>query len=112
MVHRERYSVVGNAADQDERTYGLPVVIRVYSEPLEIGFYVLPANGVHGRSAGHGESIINVVHRVEFTRLITRSDDKRVVVALKQLLCLGEIGDLLAPVSLLVLRKARGLNLA
>src|SRR5205814_1684642 len=112
MVHRKRHAVVGKAADQDERIHGLPVVIGVCSKSLEIGFYFLPANRVHGCSAWHGESIIDVVHRVEFTRLITASDDKRVVIALKQLLGLGKIGDLLALVSLLILRKACGLNLA
>src|SRR5882762_5790443 len=112
MVNRERNSVVGNAADQDQRIYRLPVVIAVCAQSLEIRFGVLPSNGVHGSSARYGESIINVVPGLEFARLIARSDDKSVLVALNQLLGFGEIDDLLTLVSLLILGQARGLNLA
>src|SRR5437867_6419332 len=112
MVHWERDSVVGNAADQHERIYGLPVVIRVRSEALKIRFRILPANGVHGRSARHGESIINVIPGIEFARLIPRADNKCVGTALNQLLGFGEIGELLAPVSLLIPSQACRLNLA
>src|ERR1043165_8469989 len=112
MVHRERDSVVGNAANQDERVYGLPVVIRVRSEALKMRFRILPTNGVHGRSARKSEPIINIVHRVEFARLVTRAHNKCVGPVLNQLLGLGEIGDLPAPVSLLIRRRADRLNLA
>src|SRR6266496_2617370 len=112
MVYRERDPVIGNAADQDERIYGLPVVIRVRSQAFKVGLRILPTNGVGGRSARKSESIINVVHRIEFARLITRAYNKCVGTALNHLLGFGEIGDLLALVSLLVLSQACRLNLA
>src|SRR6266540_5355121 len=102
MVYRKRDPVIGNAADQDERIYGLPVVIRVRSQAFKVGFRMLPTNGVGGRSARKSESIINVILRIEFARLVTRADNKCVGTALNQLLGFGEIGDLLALVSLLI----------
>src|SRR5947209_20586239 len=112
MVHWEPDPVVGNAADHYERVYGLPVVIRVRSEAFKARFRVLPTNRVHGRSARHGESIINVIPGIEFARLIPRADNKCVGTALNQLLGFGEIGDLLALVSLLIPSQACRLNLA
>src|SRR5438093_13052092 len=112
MVHWERDSVVGNAADQHERIYGLPVVIPVRPEAFKVRFRILPTNGVGGRSARKSESIINLVPRLEFARLITRADNKCVGTALNQLLGFGEIGDLLALVSLLIPSQACRLNLA
>src|SRR5439155_23070048 len=106
MVDWERDSVVGDSADQYERIYGLPVVIRVRSQAFKVGFRILPTNGVGGRSAGKGESIINVIHRIEFARLIPRADNKCVRTTLNQLLGFGEIGDLLALVSLLIPSQA------
>src|SRR6266498_2511857 len=108
MVYRERDPVIGNAADQHERIDGLPVVIRVRSEALKIGFRILPTNGVGGRSAGKGESIIYVIPGIEFARLITRAENKCVGTTLNQLLSFGEIGDLLALVSLLIPSQACG----
>src|SRR5947199_6589673 len=112
MVDWERDSVVGNTANEHQRIYGLPVVIRVRSQAFKVGFRILPTNGVGGRSAGKGESIINVIPGIEFARLITRAHNKCVGTALKQLLRLGEIGDLLALVSLLIPGQACRLNLA
>src|SRR6266496_1239359 len=102
MVYRERDPVIGNAADQDEGIYGLPVVIRVRSQALKVRFRILPTNGVGGRSAGKRESVIHVIPGIEFARLITRADNKCVGTPLNQLLSFGEIGDLLALVSLLI----------
>ena len=112
MVYRERDPVVGNTADHYERVYGLPVVIRVRSQAFKVGLRILPTNGVGGRSARKSESIINVIHRIEFARLVTRADNKCVGTALNQLLGFGEIGDLLALVSLLIPSQACRLNLA
>src|SRR5438093_13739106 len=106
MVHGKRDSVVGNAADHYERVYGLPVVVGVRSKALKIRFRILPTNGVGGRSAGKGESIINVIPGIEFARLIPRAHNKCVGTPLNQLLRLDEIGDLLALVSLLILGQA------
>ena len=72
----------------------------------------MPKNGVGGRSARKSESIINVIHRIEFARLVTRADNKCVGTALNQLLGFGEIGDLLALVSVLIPSQACRLNLA
>jgi hypothetical protein len=94
MVHWERDSVVGDAADQYERIHGLPMVIRVRSEAFKVRFRILATNGVHGRSARHSESIINVIPGIEFARLVTRADNKCVGTALNQLLRFGEIGAL------------------
>src|SRR5947208_3059534 len=112
MVHGKRDSVVGNAADHYERVYGLPVVVGVRSKALKIRFRILPTNGVGGSTAGKGESIINVVLGIEFARLITRADNKCVGTTLNQLLGFGEIGDLLAHISLLIPGQACRLNLA
>src|SRR6266496_907935 len=88
------------------------MVIRVRSEAFKVRFRILPTNGVPGRSTRHSESIINVVHRIEFARLVTRAENKCVGTALNQLLGFGEIGDLLALVSLLIPGQACRLNLA
>src|SRR6266567_8561210 len=88
------------------------MIIRVRSYSFKVRFRILPTNGVHGRSARHSESIINVIPGIEFTRLIPRADNKGVGTALNQLLGFGETGDLLALVSLLIPSQACRLNLA